>query len=87
MWEPLDWMRVRATQSRDIRAPNFNELFLASASTFGSVVNRFVTGTPSQFPVTLAGGNPDLRPETGRTTTVGLVVQPPFIEGLSLSLD
>ncbi|MET0291735.1 MAG: TonB-dependent receptor, partial [Steroidobacteraceae bacterium] len=35
----------------------------------------------------LGGGNPDLRPETGRTTTVGLVVQPPFIEGLSLSLD
>jgi iron complex outermembrane recepter protein len=46
-----------------------------------------VAGSPAQFPVALGGGNPDLRPETGRTTTVGLVVQPPFIEGLSLSLD
>lgn len=86
VWEPLDWMRLRFTTSRDIRAPNFNELFQASASTFGSVVNRFVGSTP-QFPVTLTGGNPDLGPETGRTTTVGLVMQPQFIEGLSVSLD
>jgi outer membrane receptor protein involved in Fe transport len=87
IWEPLDWARFRFTTSRDIRAPNFNELFQASASTFGSVVNRFVTGTPSQFPVALTGGNPDLGPETGHTTTIGLVMQPQFIEGLSVSLD
>ena len=87
IWEPLDWARFRFTSSRDIRAPNFNEMFQASASTFGSVVNRFVAGAPSQFPVALSGGNPDLKPETGRTTTIGLVMQPQFIEGLSVSLD
>jgi iron complex outermembrane recepter protein len=87
IWEPLDWARFRFTSSRDIRAPNFNEMFQASASTFGSVVNRFVAGAPSQFPVALSGGNPDLRPEKGRTTTVGLVMQPHFIEGFSVSLD
>lgn len=87
IWEPIDWARFRFTTSRDIRAPNFNELFQASASTFGSVVNRFVTGAPSQFPVALTGGNPEVGPETGRTTTVGLVMQPQFIEGLSVSLD
>lgn len=87
VWEPVDWMRMRATTSRDIRAPNFNELFQASASTFTSVVNRFVDGNPSQFPVQLTGGNPELKPEIGRTSTVGLVMQPRFIEGLSLSAD
>ncbi|MEO6186548.1 MAG: TonB-dependent receptor [Steroidobacteraceae bacterium] len=87
VWEPLDWMRFRFTTSRDVRAPNFNELFQASASTFGSVVNRFVTGAPSQFPVQLTGGNPGLKPETGRTSTIGLVMQPQFIEGLSVSMD
>jgi outer membrane receptor protein involved in Fe transport len=89
VWEPLDWMRLRFTTSRDIRAPNFNEFFQASASTFGSVINTFVGGTPpvSQFPVQLTGGNPDLGPETGRTTTIGLVMQPEFIEGLSVSMD
>ena len=51
------------------------------------MVNRFVTGAPSQFPVALTGGNPEVGPETGRTTTVGLVMQPQFIEGLSVSLD
>src|SRR5690606_36887478 len=87
VWQPLDWMRLRFTTSRDIRAPNFNELFQVSASTFGAVVNRFVDGAPSQFPVLLTGGNPALSPEVGRTSTIGLVVQPQFIEGLSVSLD
>jgi hypothetical protein len=41
-WEPVDWLRLRATQSRDIRAPNFAELFLASASSFAPVTNPFV---------------------------------------------
>jgi iron complex outermembrane recepter protein len=85
VWEPLDWMRFRFTTSRDIRAPNFNELFQASASTFGSV--SFPPTAAGQFPVTLTGGNPQLGPETGRTTTIGLVMQPDFIEGLSLSMD
>jgi iron complex outermembrane receptor protein len=86
VWEPIDWARFRFTTSRDIRAPNFNEMFQASASTFGSVTNRFA-GNVAQFPVLLTGGNPDLNPEKGRTTTVGLVMQPQFIEGLSVSLD
>ncbi|HXR52902.1 MAG TPA: TonB-dependent receptor, partial [Steroidobacteraceae bacterium] len=27
VYEPLDWLRLRATRSRDIRAPNVNELY------------------------------------------------------------
>ncbi|MET0280308.1 MAG: TonB-dependent receptor [Steroidobacteraceae bacterium] len=87
VWEPVDWARLRFTISRDIRAPNFSELFLASASAFTSVQNRFRPGNPSENPTLLNGGNPQLGPETGKTKTVGIVLQPPFIEGLSLSLD
>jgi outer membrane receptor protein involved in Fe transport len=87
VWEPVDWARLRFTISRDIRAPNFAELFLASASSFTSVQNRFLPGNPSENPTLLNGGNPQLGPETGKTKTVGIVLQPPFIEGLSLSLD
>jgi outer membrane receptor protein involved in Fe transport len=76
VWEPSDWMRLRATRSRDIRAPNFNELFQASASNFTAVTNRFLPGNPSEFPVGLAGGNPLVRPETADTTTIGMVLQP-----------
>ena len=74
MWEPIDWLRVRGTRSRDIRAPNFADLFLASASNFGGVLNRF-TGT-TQFPSTVSGGSPDLDAEKADTTTIGFVFSP-----------
>lgn len=97
VWEPTDWMRLRATVSEDFRAPNFSELFLASASTFGSVTNLFITvppvppsttpTNPSEFPVLLNGGNPVIEPETGHTTTFGVVLQPTAMPGFSFSLD
>ena len=97
VWEPADWIRLRATVSQDFRAPNFSELFLASASTFGSVTNRFITvppvppsttpTNPSEFPVLLNGGNPVIEPETGHTTTFGLVLQPSVMPGFSFSAD
>jgi len=88
VWEPVEWMRLRATTSEDFRAPNFNELFQASASTFTPITNRFrPAGSPAEFPVQLTGGNPVIGPETGHTTTVGLVLQPAFAPRFSLSLD
>jgi len=97
VWEPADWIRLRATVSQDFRAPNFSEMFLASASTFGSVTNRFITvppvppsttpTNPSEFPVLLNGGNPVIEPETGHTTTFGLVLQPSVMPGFSFSAD
>lgn len=92
-WEPVDWLRVRATQSRDIRAPNFAELFLASASSFAPVTNPFVLtptgGRTTNFPTTVTGGSPTLRPEKADTTTVGLVFSPDggALDGLRLSVD
>lgn len=35
----------------------------------------------------IGGGNPDLRPETATTRTVGLVLQPQFLRGFSATLD
>jgi outer membrane receptor protein involved in Fe transport len=91
VWEPLDWMRMRATLSEDLRAPNFFDLFQASASNFTPITNRFLPPStpppPQEFPVQLTGGNPTLGPETGHTMTVGLVLQPTVIPRFSLSLD
>lgn len=36
---------------------------------------------------TITGGNPNLNPETARTETLGVVVEPPFIPGLSATAD
>jgi len=88
-WEPLDWVRLRATRSRDIRAPNFADLYLASASSFTPVLNRFTGTTQLPPPRTVVGGSPDLDAEKAETTTVGFVFQPHWgwSDGLRLSLD
>jgi iron complex outermembrane receptor protein len=86
-WQPVEWLRLRGTRSRDIRAPNFADLYLASASSFAPVLNRFTGGT--QFPTTLSGGSPNLDAERANTTTFGFVFQPVWgwSEGLQLSVD
>lgn len=92
-WEPVDWLRLRGTQSRDVRAPNFAELFLASASSFTPVTNRWVLGQTGQpttnFPSIVGGGAPDVEPEKADTTTLGAVFSPAggMLEGLRLSVD
>ena len=86
-WEPVDWLRFRVTQSHDIRAPNFAELFLASAGSFTVLTNRFNTSQTTP-PSILGGGTPTLKPEGADTTTAGLVLQPGgALEGLRLSVD
>jgi outer membrane receptor protein involved in Fe transport len=92
-WEPTEWLRLRATQSHDVRAPNFAELFLASASSFTPVQNPFVRtaggAATTNFPTTVTGGSPSLRPEKADTTTVGLVFSPDggALEGFRFSAD
>lgn len=90
-WEPAEWIRLRATQSHDVRAPNFAELFLASASSFTPVTNRFVLsgGNPTtNFPSIFSGGSPNLVPEKANTTTLGLVLTPQGgLDGFRFSVD
>src|SRR5205085_5681012 len=40
-WQPIPDFRLRVTRSRDIRAPNLNELFQAGAANSDSVRNPF----------------------------------------------
>jgi len=82
---PLDGLRVRGVVSRDIRAPNLNDLFAPVTSATQNVTNR-ATGGNVQV-VATAIGNPDLKPEVGKTWELGAVYQPSFIPGLNLSFD
>lgn len=88
VWEPVDWLRLRGTRSRDVRAPNFADLYLASASSFAPVLNRFTGNTPA-FPSTVSGGSPDLDAEKADTTTVGFIFSPKWgwTERARLSVD
>jgi len=89
LWEPTDWVRLRATQSHDIRAPNFADLYLASASSFTPVTNRFNPTLAQTPPSIVNGGSPNLRPESADTTTAGIVFSPKsgMLSRFRLSLD
>lgn len=85
-YAPIESARLRVTRSRDIRAPNVLERF-AARQTFGL---NFVTdpATGAQIPyIGVRSGNPELGAEFGDTWTIGLVLQPAAIEGLSFSID
>jgi len=81
----VDGVRVRATLSRDIRAPNLNELFSTGLSTLSSAVDPRNNVTVAIF--SFASGNANLQPEKARTFSAGVVLQPSFIDRFSLSID
>jgi iron complex outermembrane recepter protein len=79
-YEPLDWLRLRATRSRDIRAPNTDELFRPRTTAFQTVDGIL---TP-----TVSGGNTNLTPEAADTTTVGFAIRGSgALQGLRASVD
>lgn len=81
-----DWARLRGTYSRDVRAANLAERFDKSGGT--TVIDD--PRTPEVEALTVirfAGGNPSVRPEKADTLTAGIVLHPPVIDGLRLSLD
>ena len=78
-------LRLRATQSRDVREATFSERF-DNSPTGGTVLDPARNQASSTVTVTSAG-NPDLTPEVGDTTVVGLVYQPRWAENLRMSID
>jgi len=87
-WDtPLPGVRLRALQSRDVRAPNLSELYQPPQGLNGSFNNDFITGTPNQTTRQLNIGNTLLAPEVGATTQVGVVYQPEWLPGFQASVD
>ncbi|NYI21938.1 TonB-dependent receptor [Sphingobium indicum] len=84
-YTPFAGLRLRATRSRDIRAPNLAELFQNGGSSFVNVFDSKL-GTVVQVRE-VQQGNPDLRPEKADTWTMGFVVEPAFLRGFQLSVD
>ena len=78
-----DTVSLRATRSRDIRAPNLNELFMPTTLT--NTVRPDTLTNQSTRADQLAGGNVNLRPEVGHTWTLGMVVRP--APDFSLAVD
>jgi iron complex outermembrane recepter protein len=80
VYEPLSWLRARATKSRDIRAPNTDELYRGLTTGF-QTIDGILTPTTS-------GGNRSLVPEEADTLTLGLAVRGEgAFDGLRFSVD
>jgi len=85
VWQIVEPIRFRATQSRDVREPTFAERFNLQGG--GGTVNDPVLGGAS-FPITTAsGGNPNLKPEEADTVTAGFVITPGKAPGFQFSVD
>lgn len=84
-WDIVESVRLRATRSRDIRAPNLGELFGTSNVNFVTLRDPF-TNTTINVPE-ITRGNPLLEPEEADTLTAGIVLSPSFADGLRISAD
>ena len=85
-WDtPFDGVRLRALQSRDLRAPNLSELFAAPITTNNTNNDPWRGGSIQAVNVVL--GNPALKPEKSINTQLGIVFQPSWLPGFNTSLD
>ncbi|RYE02834.1 MAG: TonB-dependent receptor [Sphingomonadales bacterium] len=81
-----DSIRLRATRSRDIRAPGLEELFAGGATTLLNVQDRALNNESYQVRATNTG-NRNLVPERADTLTAGIVLTPDFLRGFRFSVD
>jgi outer membrane receptor protein involved in Fe transport len=93
-WKPLRWIIVRASHNQGFHAPNLAQLFTGSLirTVTGSTdsYRTAVTGLPTDGPSnrrSIASGNRDLQPEKSTGKSAGIVIEVPFVKGLSLSVD
>lgn len=87
-WDtPLDGLRLRATTSKDARAPNLSELFAAPVTTtLPNFLDPFrnINVTAIQNAI----GNVNLTPELARNTSFGVVLaQPAWAPNFNMSVD
>jgi iron complex outermembrane receptor protein len=84
-WRVNDSLLFRGTASKDIRAPNLNDLFQpVGVSSTG--FRDLLTGRTDSLRL-ISKGNPNLTPEQARTITLGGAFTPTFLPNFVLSVD
>ncbi len=99
VYEPFDFMRLRLTRSRDLRAAGYRDLFINQPGVPDSIGgqqarnpwrDRTADSQENQYERwgTVNVGNADLKPEKSDTLTLGMVVAPGgWAQGMRLSAD
>ncbi|WP_286263598.1 TonB-dependent receptor plug domain-containing protein [Thalassotalea atypica] len=83
-WKMNDQVMLRSVASTAFRAPTVDELFGGASPSFEQVKHPATTQTQAEVTV---GGNPLLTPEEADIFTLGAVIEPEIIDGLSLTVD
>lgn len=84
-YSPIPDLRIRATLSRDIRAPNNYELFQRGNQVISAIIDpRTNTSRPT---LQITSGNSALKPERADTLTAGAIFQPSFLPGFRAAVD
>ncbi len=87
-WQPIYDVKLRGTVSRDIRAPNLNELFDPGTARTNSVnVPDGNGGTRTDEFIENRTGSLELKPEVAKTYGLGVVFTPEFVPGFAASVD
>ncbi len=85
-YTPISDIKVRITRSRDIRAPNLNELYAGGTGSQNSLpLDPFNGSTPQYRGIAI--GFPGLKPEKADTWGAGFVIAPSFLPNLTVSAD
>jgi len=92
-WRPLSWMMLRASYNEGFIAPSLAALYTSRRFTNSAGAGEIdtyrnpVTAEGPYIQRTIFGGSPDLKPQESEGTTYGVVIDVPFVKGLSLTAD
>ena len=84
-WQPVQQLMVRGSYGTGFRAPTLIDLYDPQVLQSSEQFSDPVTGQDNLQVNDLQGGNPDLKPETSKQWSAGLVFQP--VPQLSVGLD
>ncbi|MDO5610183.1 MAG: TonB-dependent receptor [Pseudomonadota bacterium] len=80
--DPCNYLATNGNRPNNAKDPTLRQ---ANCSALGVPVGWIDTYSANRPGV--SGGNPDLKPETANSMSIGFVWQPSFIEGFGLSID
>jgi iron complex outermembrane recepter protein len=89
LWKPSPALGIRTTFSQGFKPPSLlqmHSLVYEAYEFFPHVIDP-VTGNALDEVNVRRGGNPDLDSERSRSWTLGMVYEPPWLRGMSLSID
>jgi iron complex outermembrane receptor protein len=85
-WEPFPGLTLKSTYGTSFRAPTFTEVSTIAGGA-GLYFDTLPDFSGNSIGIGIAGGNPNLKPETAKTWSFGVEAAPPSIPGLFLTVN